>query len=153
MEKNERKYRLIKDRVIRDIRTLFELEEKYYYKLKSVSNFWNNDFIEDESVGDRNRTLSLDKYLSKVELYSRNVLVDLQNYDSWKIRWKIAVNYISLKDAEEELVIHSRSDNIKFTFYNDADEVADEFFVSLCSRYKKNLETSMKGSEFIFDSA
>ena len=48
--------------------------------------------------------------------------------------------------------MHSTSDNIKFTSYNDANEVVDEFFEPLRSRYQGNLETSMRGSDFIFDS-
>ena len=35
--------------------------------------------------------------------------------------------------------------------YNDANEVADELFESLCSRYQGNLETPMRESDFIFD--
>ena len=41
------------------------------------------------------------------------------------------MNFISAKDAEEEHVIHSRSDNVKFTSYNDVNGVVDELFVSL----------------------
>ena len=48
--------------------------------------------------------------------------------------------------------MHSKSDNIKFTSYNDANEVADELFQTLRSRYQGNLETSIRESEFIFDS-
>ena len=48
--------------------------------------------------------------------------------------------------------MHSRIDNIKFTSYNDVDEVANEVFESLRSRYQENLETSMRGSGFVFDS-
>ena len=48
--------------------------------------------------------------------------------------------------------MHSTSGNIKFTSYNDANEVVNEVFESLCSRYQGNLETSMRGSDFIFDS-
>ena len=48
--------------------------------------------------------------------------------------------------------MHSRSDNIKFTSYNDANEFVDELFESLSSRYPGNLETSMRGGDFIFDS-
>ena len=39
------------------------------------------------------------------------------------------INVVSSKDAEEERVMHSRSDNMKFTSCNDANEVIDEFFV------------------------
>ena len=48
--------------------------------------------------------------------------------------------------------MYSKSNNIKFTSYNDANKVADEVFESLSSRYQGNLETSVEGSEFIFDS-
>ena len=62
------------------------------------------------------------------------------------------MNFISLKDAEEERVMDSRSGNIKFASYNDANQVIDELFESLRSRYPGNLETSMRGSDYIFDS-
>ena len=138
--------------MIRDIRTLFEQEEKDYYKPKKVSNFWNNSYIEYKSNGDRNKNLSLDKYINKIEHYLRNIITDLQNSDTWKTQLTIAINFISSKDAEEEHVMHSIGNNIKFTSYNDANEVADELFDSLCSRYEGNLETSMRGSDFIFNS-
>ena len=48
--------------------------------------------------------------------------------------------------------MHSTSGNIKFTSYNDANEVVNEVFESLRSRCQGNLETSMRGSDFIFDS-
>ena len=48
--------------------------------------------------------------------------------------------------------MHSASDNIKFTPYNDANEVVNELFESLRSKYQDNLEISMRGSDFIFDS-
>ena len=36
------------------------------YKPKRVSNFWNNNYIEYESNCDKNRNLSLNKYLNKM---------------------------------------------------------------------------------------
>ena len=59
---------------------------------------------------------------------------------------------MSSKHTDEERVMHSTSDNIKFTSYNGANEVVNELFVSLRSRYQENLETSMRGSDLIFDS-
>ena len=46
----------IKDRTIRDIRTLFEQEDDDYYKPIRAGNFWNISF-EYESSGDRNKNL------------------------------------------------------------------------------------------------
>ena len=82
----------------------------------------------------------------------RNIIINLQNSDAWKIQLTIAINFGSSKDAEEERVMQSASDFIKFTLYSDANEVADELFESLHSKYQVKLETSMKRSDFIFDS-
>ena len=116
-ERNQRKKelneRLIKDRIIRDIRTLFEQHKEDYYKPKRVSYFWNNNYIEYEGNGDKNRNLSLDEYLKKVEPYLRNIITDLQNSDTQAIQLTITINSISAKDAKQERVMHSRSDNIK----------------------------------------
>ena len=46
--------------------------------------------------------------------------------------------------------MHPRSDNIKFASYNDVNEVVDELFESLSSRYQGNLEKSISGNDFIF---
>ena len=84
-EKKEINVRLIKDRVIRDIRTLLEHEDDDdYFKPKRASNFWNNKYIEYESNGDRNNNFSLDEYLNKIQPYLRDIIIDLQNSDTWK---------------------------------------------------------------------
>ena len=51
---------------------------------------------------------------------------------------------MSLKNNDEEHVMHSKSDNI-------AVEVIEEHLQSLLFRYQVGLETSMKVSDFIFD--
>ena len=56
----------IKDRILRDIKNLFEHEEEEeekYYKPVRVSNFWSNSYTEYESNGDRNKALSVEEYL------------------------------------------------------------------------------------------
>ena len=53
---------------------------------------------------------------------------------------------------KKERVMQSKNGNIEFMLYDNANEVVDEFFESLLSRYQSALETSMRGSDFIFDS-
>ena len=135
-EKEDRKKnqdeRIIKDRVIRCIRKLFQQQqEEHYYKPERVSNFWNNSYIEFESNGDRNRNVSLDELINKIKSYLRNIIIDLQNSDALKIQLTTAINFISSKDDEEERVMHSSSDNIKFTPYSDAHDVIEKLFKSL----------------------
>ena len=48
--------------------------------------------------------------------------------------------------------MHSRSDYIKFTSYSYANDIVEILFNSLSSKYQDGLETSMKRSDFIFDS-
>ena len=68
-KKKETNERLIKDKIIRDIRTLFEQQDKDYCKPRRVGNLWNNNYIKYENNDDKNRKLSLDKYLDKIKSY------------------------------------------------------------------------------------
>ena len=42
----------------------------------------------------KNTNLSLDEYLNKAGPYLRNIIIDLQNSDTWKIQLTIAINFI-----------------------------------------------------------
>ena len=141
-----------KNRIMRDIKILFKEGHNKHYKPKRIGNFWNNNYIEYESNGDWNKNVSRGEYLNRVKPYLRDIIIDLQVPDTRKIQLTITSNLISSKDAQEERVLHSKSENVKFTSYNDANEVVGELFESLRSRYQSNLETSMQGSEFTFDS-
>ena len=44
-------------------------------------------------------------------------------------------NFISSKDNDEECVMHLKSDNTEFMISDNADEVIEELFQSLFSRY------------------
>ena len=92
----------------------------------------------------KNSNLTLDEYLNKIKTFLKNIIIDLQSSDTWKIQLTIAINFISSKDVKEELKMHSNNNNITFTSCNDASEAVNKLFESLCSRYQDNLETSMK---------
>ena len=69
------------------------------------------------------------------------------------VQLTIAINFVSSKDVNEERVMHSKSDNKEFmTDDLVANDVIDELFESLISKYQSGLETSMRGSEFTFRS-
>ena len=46
--------------------------------------------------------------------------------------------------------MHSKSDDIKLIINDKAEEVIEERFRSLLSRYQIGLETTIKGGDFIF---
>ena len=84
--------------------------------------------------------------------YLKHIIIHLQSSDTWKIQLTIAINLIFSKDTEEECAMYSTSDNINFTSYDNVNEVANELLESLRSKYQDNLKTSLRGSNFIFDS-
>ena len=53
--------------------------KKNYYKLVQVGNVLSNDYIEYESNGDRNKTLSIKEYLYKITPYIKDILNDFKN--------------------------------------------------------------------------
>ena len=48
-----------------------------YNKPIRVGNIWNNSYIKYESNSDRNKNLSVKKYLNEIEPYLRDIIFDL----------------------------------------------------------------------------
>ena len=70
--------------MLRDIRNIFKHEKADYYKPVRINNFWNNNYIEYKTKGDR-KTLSVKKYLHKIRPYLKDIMNNLQKYDIWKV--------------------------------------------------------------------
>ena len=58
----------------------------------------------------------------------------------------------SEKDADQTRTIYSKSDNTEIMMGSETDEIIDKLLKSILQRYQKNLEESMRGNEFVFDS-
>ena len=104
-------------------------------------------YVEYESDGDRNKTLSVEEYLNKIRLHLKDIINNVKQSDTLKIQLIIVINFISSIDNDEERVMHSKSDNIEIMIN---DEFIKIFFDSVKNRYQNNLEL-MKSSEFVFD--
>ena len=149
--RQEKETKAIKDRILRDIKNLFEYEkEENYHKPVRVSNFWIGNYIEYKSNGDRNKTLLVEEYLNKIRPYLKDIINNLKKSDTWKIQLIIANSFVSSLDNDGERVIHLKSDNIEIMINEEGDEVIKELFNSLKKRYQNNLK-SMKSIAFVFD--
>ena len=91
--------------------------------LVRVNKFWRNNYIEYESNDDRNKTLSVEEYLVKVDHVLKDITSNLKKSDTWKIQWPIANNFISSIDNGEGCIIYSKSDKIEIMINDEADEV------------------------------
>ena len=132
----EKETKATKDRILRDIKSLFEYEkeEENYYRPVTVSNFWSNSYIHYKNNGDRNKTLLFEEHLNKIKPYLKDITNNLKKSNLRKIQLKIANNFISSIDKDEEHVMHSKSDNIEMIINDEADEVIKELFDSLKNR-------------------
>ena len=71
----EKETKSIKDRILRYINNLFEdEEEKNYFKPVRVNNFWNNNYIEYKSNGNRNKAVSVEECIHKIISYLKDTL-------------------------------------------------------------------------------
>ena len=74
---------------------------KDYYKPIRNGNAFSSNYIEYESNGDKNKSLSIKEYLDKVKTY----LIDLIDYHKtqgeWKIHLTMTIDFISSKDSDE----------------------------------------------------
>ena len=119
--------------------------------MKTKSAF-NGNYIEYESKGDKDKNLSPKEYLNVIKLYLSDMINDHKTQSEWKIQLTMQINFISSKDSEETCTMHTKSHNIEIMMGNETDEIIEKLFESLLQNYQKNLEESMRGSEFFFDS-
>ena len=110
----EKETKPIKDKVISDIRNLFEQGGDHYKPIRN-GNFYSNNYKEYESNGDRENNLLIEEYFIKVKPYLKDIIIDLQKSDAWDIQLTIALSLISSKHTIEERRMHSKIDNIEYS--------------------------------------
>ena len=77
------------------------------------------------------------------------MLNDLKTQREWDIQLTIAISFFSSKVSNKTHTIHSKSDNRDVMISN---ETSKELFDSLLQKHQKDLQESVKDSEFVFDS-
>ena len=123
-----------------------------YYKSIIVNTAFNNNYIQYESKGDKDKILTISEYLDVIRPYLVDMINDHKNQSEWKIQLTTAINFISSKtNSDETRIMHTKSNNIEIMIGSDTDEVIEDLFKSLLQRYQENLEEKMRGSEFVFD--
>ena len=119
--------------------------------MKTKSAF-NSNYIEYESRGDKDKNLSPKEYLDMIRPYLSDMIDDHKTKIERKIQLTMQINFISSKDSEETCTMHTKSHNIEIMMGNETDEIIEKHFESLLQNYQKNLEESIRGSEFVFRS-
>ena len=60
--------------------------------------------------------------------------------------------FFSSEDSEETRNMSTKSDNVEVMIGSETNKIIEELFEPLLQRYQGELEESVKGSEFTFDS-
>ena len=136
---------------IKDIEELFKISiDKDYYKPKLTKSGYNKNYVQYESKGDK--ILAPKEYINLIEKYLRELIDEYKLKGEWKVQLTIEVNFISLKPGSDETrITYTRSDNVEIMFGDDIDDIIEQLFESLLQKYKENLQSKMRGSEFEFD--
>ena len=144
------------------------IDEEYYKPIKTDDAF-NSNYIEYESKGDNNKTLSIKEYLNMIRPFLRDIIndhktqgdlkvhsgikvTDYKTQGEWKSQLTMIINSISSKDSDKICTMHTKSNNIEIMMGNETDEVIEELFESLLQKCQEGLEEKMRESEFVFDS-
>ena len=135
--------------IIKSIRNLFKLkkeseairdfdqEEKDHYEPRRVWNFWNKNYIRYRSSDDRNKNLSVKEHLDKIKPCLRDIIINPEKSDIWKIQLTVAINFNSSKDVDGEFVMQSKNNDMELVLYDNANEVVNELFESRLSRCER----------------
>ena len=140
-------------RGIKDIEGLFGLSiDKDCYKPIITKGSINNNYIQYESRGDKDKISRIKEHVDKIRPHLEDIINDHKTQGEWKIQVTTAINFISSKpDPDESRIMRTRSDNIEIMLGTETDEIIEDLFKSLCKKYQEGLEELMRGSEFIFD--
>ena len=97
----------IEYRGIRDVRNLFNLSiDKDYYKPIRTNSAFNGNYIEYESKGDKNKTLSIIEYLNMMRSLLRDIINDHKTQGEWNIHLgNTVVDYKTQEEWKIQLIM------------------------------------------------
>ena len=72
----------------------------------------------------------------KLKRYMKDIIFNLKKSDTSQIQLTTAVNFMFSKDNDEDCAMYSKNDNLEIVTDDKANEVAENIFQSLLSRYQ-----------------
>ena len=143
------------NKIIRDLRVLYEREEDYYFPQK-IKDAFDGDYIEFESNWYKDEILSIKEYLNMIRPCLGKITDD--HKDEWKVQLTMEISFVySVKDSNEDSnkdsnTIHIHSENASVFVGYETDNITKELYKSLLEEYQIGLKRKMKRSDLAFDS-
>ena len=105
---------------IKSIENLFNKIDEDYYKPVKTKDAFNDNYIEYESRGDKDKELSPEEYLDMIKPYLRDMISNHKDppgndsYGEWKIQLTMQIIFFSSLDTGEIRTMDSKSKNRNF---------------------------------------
>ena len=119
--------------------------KKTYYKPIRTKGAFNDNYIEYESTGDKDKNLSPEDYFDIIKPFLRDMINNHKTRGEWKIQLTMQITFISSLDTGEFRIMHSKSDNAEIMVGIETDDVINELFESFLKKYQKGLEKKNNG--------
>ena len=87
------------DKIIRSLDLTFDPEKDYYEPKTNVDAF-NNNYIQYESIEDKDKGLTIKKYLDMIRPFLNDMVNGHKTQGEWKIQLIIVNNFIHSKDSD-----------------------------------------------------
>ena len=85
-----------------------------YYKPIITTGSFNNNYIQYESRGDKDKILTVNEYIDTIRSYLEDIINDHKIQSEWKIQLTAVINFISSKpDSDKTHIMRARSYNIE----------------------------------------
>ena len=127
-----------------------EFNEEDYYEPKEIKSAFDGSYVLYESRGDKNANLALYEYFEKIKPYLKDMIDDYKSKGEWNIQITMRIIFISFIDKNETQLMHTKSDNVEIMNVTDTSDAINKLINSFMNRYQ-GLETTMKGSSYIFE--
>ena len=115
MRLNEKKRKTV-DKFILKVKQLkknIRKSKKDVYKSIKICGAFSDNFVEYQSNGNRNRSISIARYLNNIREHLRKLINDKKKSGEWKIQLIMKINFISSRDFIESRDMYSKSDNFE----------------------------------------
>ena len=122
-----------------------------YYNPIEVKSAFNGDYVYYESNGDKISSVSVLEYFSHIIPFLHDLIEYFKTNGEWKIQLSMRIKFISITDAAQENILHSKSDNVEIMRGIDTKTIIDELIDTFMKRYQEGLEAKMNGSNYVYE--
>ena len=136
---------------IKKIEKIIKIKRYDAYKPVKVYEAFDGNFVEYQSNGNKDKSISIERYLRIITEYLKKMIDSKKKSGEWKTQLIMKIIFISSRNFIGSRDMCSKSDNIEIMIWGNSNEIIKNLFDSLLKRYQEGLQVSMKGSEFVFD--